>query len=240
MTSAYAVLGLMGPRSRDLLASVTPADLSNEAFPFLRSREIEIGYGLVRASRVTFVGELGWELYIPMDFATGVYDTIVKAGTDHGLRLCGYHALNSLRIEKGYRHWGHDIGDEDTPLEAGLGFAVAWNKAGGFTGREALVRQKERELRRRLVQFVLEDPEVLMIHDEPIRRDGERVGRTTSAMFGHTLGASTALGWVEHDAGVTREFVEEGRFEVEIAGSRYPARASLKPLYDPGGERVRM
>jgi len=239
MTSAYVVLGIMGPRSRALLATLTPADLSNAAFPFMHSREIEIGYGLARASRVTFVGELGWELYIPTEFAPPVYDAIVEAGQRHGLKLCGYHALNSLRIEKGYRHWGHDIGDEDTPLQSGLGFAVAWDKPGGFIGREALMRQKDEGVTRKLVQFVLEDPEPLMIHDEPIRRDGVRVGRTTSAMYGHTLGASVSLGWVEHEDGITRKFVENGEFEIEIARRTHAARASMRPLYDPAGERVR-
>ncbi len=240
VTSAYAVLGVMGPASRDLLSSLTPSDLSNGAFPFMHSRQIEIGYGLVRASRVTYVGELGWELYIPTEFAVPIYDVIVTAGRDIGLRHCGYHALNSLRIEKGYRHWGHDIGDEDTPLEAGLGFAVAWDKPGGFIGCKALLEQKRGGVKRRLVQFVLDDPGPLMVHDEPIWRDGVRVGRTTSAMFGHTLGASVALGYVEQASGVPREFIEAGSYEIEIAGGRWPVRASLRPLYDAEGKRVRM
>ncbi|MFZ0486037.1 MAG: aminomethyltransferase family protein, partial [Arenicellales bacterium] len=217
-----------------------PSDLSNGAFPFMHSRQIEIGYGLVRASRVTYVGELGWELYIPTEFAVPIYDVIVTAGRDIGLRHCGYHALNSLRIEKGYRHWGHDIGDEDTPLEAGLGFAVAWDKPGGFIGCKALLEQKRGGVKRRLVQFVLDDPGPLMVHDEPIWRDGVRVGRTTSAMFGHTLGASVALGYVEQASGVPREFIEAGSYEIEIAGGRWPVRASLRPLYDAEGKRVRM
>ncbi|MGA8261358.1 MAG: FAD-dependent oxidoreductase [Arenicellales bacterium] len=240
VTSAYAVLGLMGPLSRELLSSLTPEDLSNDAFPFMSSRRIEIGRALARASRITYVGELGWELYIPSEFAVPVYDAIVAAGVRLGLRHCGYHALNSLRIEKGYRHWGHDISDEDTPLEAGLGFALAWDKPGGFIGREALLEQKKSRLTRRLAQFVLDDPGPLMIHDEPIWRDGVRVGRTTSAMFGHTLGAGVALGYVESESGATREFIEGGKYEIEIARERYPARVSLRPLYDPEGKRVRM
>ena len=239
MTSAYAVLGVMGPRSRELLASVTPDDLSNEAFPFMHSREIEIGYGLARATRVTYVGELGWELYIPAEFAASIYDTLVEAGRSVELKHCGYHALNSLRMEKGYRHWGHDIGDEDTPLEAGLGFAVAWDKPDGFLGRDALLEKRRQGVRKRLVQFLLEDPEPLMNHDEPIWCDDVRVGRTTSAMFGHTLGASVALGYVENEEGVSPDFIEQGSFEIEIARERYPARASLRPLYDPEGRRVK-
>src|SRR5450759_5212598 len=175
VTSAEAVISVMGPRSRELLASLTDADLSNAAFPFGTAREIDLGMAFVRAARVTYVGELGWELYIPTEFATHVYDTIVAGGDAFGLRHAGYHALNSLRIEKAYRHWGHDITDEDTVLEAGLGFAVAWDKPGGFLGREALLRQRGSGLEgrvgglaRRLAAFTLTDPEPLMLHHEPI------------------------------------------------------------------------
>ena len=144
VTSGEAVISLMGPRSRDLLASMSDADLSNDGFPFGTAREIDLGLAIVRAARITYVGELGWELYIPTEFATHVYDEIAAAGDAFGLRHAGYHALNSLRIEKAYRHWGHDMSDEDTALEAGLGFTVAWDKPGGFVGREALLRQRER------------------------------------------------------------------------------------------------
>ncbi|MFQ5983717.1 MAG: FAD-dependent oxidoreductase, partial [Woeseiaceae bacterium] len=239
VTSGYAVLGVMGPRSRDLLARLTDADLANEAFPFATSQEIELAYAMVRASRISYVGELGWELYIPTEFALSVYDAIVSEGDTFGLKHTGMHAMNSLRIEKGYRHWGHDITDEDTPLEAGLGFAVAFDKEGGFIGREALLRQKETGLKRRLALFALEDPEQLLYHDEPIWRDGELVGRTTSGMFGHTRGCAIGLGYVANKDGVTAEFIESGSYEIEIACERIPARASLRPFYDPKSERVR-
>ncbi|MGA0595882.1 GcvT family protein [Enterovirga sp. CN4-39] len=240
VTSAHAVLGVMGPRARDLLGPLTDADLSNEAFPFATSQIIDLGYARIRASRITYVGELGWELYIPTEFAQGVYDRIASAGEAHGLKLAGYHAMNSLRMEKGYRHWGHDITDEDTPLEAGLGFAVAMNKPGEFIGREALLRQKERGLTRRLVQFSLDDPEPLLYHNEPILRDGTIVGRVTSGMFGHTIGRSIGLGYVENRGEVvTADFINGGGFEIEVAGSRFKATASLKPFYDPGNLRVK-
>ena len=240
VTSGQTVLGVMGPRARDLLQPLTDADLSNKAFPFATSQVIDLGYARVRASRITYVGELGWELYIPNEFAQGVYDLISEAGGTAGLKLAGYHAMNSLRIEKGYRHWGHDITDEDSPLEAGLGFAVAMDKAGGFIGREALLRQKERGLTRRLVQFVMEDVEPLLYHNEPILRDGEIVGRITSGMFGHTIARAIGLGYVENGGeAVTPEFIQSIQFEIEVAAARFRAKASLKPLYDPENLRVK-
>jgi glycine cleavage system T protein len=240
VTSGQAVLGVMGPRARDLLEPLADADLSNEAFPFATSQLIDLGYARVRASRITYVGELGWELYIPSEFAQGVYDVISEAGGSLGLKLAGYHAMNSLRIEKGYRHWGHDIADEDSPLEAGLGFAVAMDKPGGFIGREALLRQKERGLTRRLVQFVMEDAETLLYHNEPILCDGEIVGRITSGMYGHTIGRAIGLGYVENRGeAVIAEFIQGGQFEIEVAGARLRAKASLEPLYDPENLRVK-
>jgi glycine cleavage system T protein len=240
VTSAYAVLSVMGPRSRDLLQSLTPDDLSNAAFPFGTSREIDLGYARVRATRITYVGELGWELYIPTEFALGVHDAIVAARDAFGLRHAGYHALNSLRIEKAYRHWGHDITEEDTPLEAGLGFAVAWRKPGGFIGHDALLRQKDAGLKRRLVTFALEDTSRMLYHGEPIWRDGTLAGRLTSGMFGHTVGHPVGLGYVEADSQVvTDAFVAQGKFEIEIAGDRIPATATLGALYDPKSERVK-
>ena len=239
-TSAYAVLGLMGPNSRKLLSRLTDADLSNEAFPFATSQVIDLGYARVRVSRITYVGELGFELYVPTEFVQGVFDLIVEEGSAEGLRLCGYHAMNSLRMEKAYRHWGHDISPQDTPLEAGLSFAVAWSKRDGFVGRDALLRQKEAGVQRRLVQFALNDERKLLYHNEPIWRDGVLVGRITSGMFGHTLGKPLGMGYVENVAGLAdQRFIEEGRYEIEVAGMKIPAEASLRPFYDPSNLRVR-
>jgi len=247
VTSGYAVLSVMGPESRNLLAKLTPTDLSNEAFPFGTGKDIEIGYGKALALRMTYVGELGWEIYTPTEFAQDIYDKILAAGTDHGMQLAGMHALNSLRLEKAFRHWGHDISDEDTPLEAGLGFAVKFDKPGGFIGREALLRQKEGlsdvkngVLKKRLVQFALEDPEPLLYHNEPIWCDGRIVGDLTSGMYGHTLRTSLGMGYVSYEDGVTRDLLHSSVFEIEVAGERHPARASLQAFYDPKSERVRM
>jgi len=240
VSPACAVLGLMGPKSRELLSELTDADLSTAAFPFGTSRIIDLGYARVRASRITYVGELGYELYIPTEFAQSVYDVIVAAGAPHGLRLAGYHALNSLRIEKAYRHWGHDISDEDTPLEAGLGFAVGWEKAGGFLGREALLRQRAGGVRRRLAAFALGRADRLLYHNEPIWRNGELVGKISSGMFGHTVGASLGLGYVENGGEIlSDDWVASGHYEIEVAAERVPARVSLRPFYDPAGERVK-
>jgi glycine cleavage system aminomethyltransferase T len=201
---------------------------------------IDLGYARVRASRITYLGELGWELYIPTEFAQGVFDAIMEAGAPAGLSLAGYHAMNSLRMEKGYRHWGHDITDEDTPLEAGLGFAVAWNKKPTFIGREALLRQRERGLRRRLVQVALRDQGPLLYHNEPIWRDGELVGRTTSGMFGHTVSRSLGMGYIQRPNGpADAEFVRNGRYEIEVAGERFAADVQMQGFYDPGNLRVK-
>ncbi|MDH3651171.1 MAG: FAD-dependent oxidoreductase [Saprospiraceae bacterium] len=239
VTSGYAVISLMGPRSRDLLSTLTDANMSNEAFPFGTSQEIFIGYAKVRASRITYVGELGWEIYIPTDFAQSVYDQIIERGKAFDLKHAGYHALNSLRIEKGYRHWGHDITIDDTPLEAGLGFAVSFKKEGGFIGKDALLKQKEDGVKKRLVQFILKNPEPLLYHNEPIWRNDVIVGYITSGMFGHTIGRSIGMGYVNNQDGATPEFVKSGNYEIEIACKRYPAHASLKPSYDPKNERIR-
>jgi glycine cleavage system aminomethyltransferase T len=231
---------VMGPRSRALLSRLTDADLSNAAFPFLTSREIWLASAPVRAARVTYVGELGWELYVPTELAAGVYDAVVSAGLDLGLRHAGYHAMDSLRIEKAYRSWGHDLGSEDTPLEAGLGFAVRFDTRAPFLGRDALLAQREKPLTRRLVVFVLDDPGPLLYHDEPVWRDGALVGRIASGAYGHTLERAVGLGWVAHADGVTDAFVASGRWEVEIACERVPARAQLAPPYDPKSLRVRV
>ncbi|MYA68477.1 MAG: FAD-dependent oxidoreductase [Gammaproteobacteria bacterium] len=236
VTSAMGVISIMGPDSRALLQSLSPDDLSHEAFPFAHSREIELGHALVRASRITYVGELGWELYVPAEFAAGVYDAIVEAGPAFGLAHAGYHALDSLRIEKAYRHWGHDITDEDTPLEAGLGFAVRFDKPGGFIGREALLQQRQTGPAKRLLQFRLLDPKPLLYHDEPVWQGDTLVGRITSGAYGHTLGGAIGLGYVDTTKAPDPS---AGEFSIEVAGERIPAEASFKPMYDPANKRIR-
>ena len=239
VTSSMGVLSIMGPKARDLMQSLTPADMSHGGFPFATSREIELGFAMVRASRITFVGELGWELYVPSEFMQHVYDCIVEAGQAFGLAHAGYHALNSLRLEKAYRHWSHDITDEDSPLEAGLGFVVKFDKPGGFIGREALLAQQERGVSRHLVQLKLNDPEPLIYHNEPIWRGGEIVGHITSGAYGHTLGGAVGLGYVSAAPDAPAESVLEATYEVEVACERFNADASLRPLYDPGNARIR-
>ena len=243
VTSGIAMLGIMGPRSRELLQNLSAADLSNAAHPFGHSREIEIGYARVRASRITYVGELGWELYVPAEHVLDVYEQLLAAGAPLGLQHAGYHALGACRVEKGYRHWSHDIGDEDTPLEAGLGFTVAWDKAGGFLGREALLAQRGRgTLPKRLVQLMLQDstPESpLLYHEEPIIREGCIVGSIKSGAWGHRLQRSIGMGYVSCDAGVSKEWLESGRWEVEVACRRWPVRVQLQPWYDPKNERIK-
>jgi glycine cleavage system aminomethyltransferase T len=192
---------------------------------------------------VTYVGELGWELYIPGEFAAHVFDTIVEAGSEFGLGFGGYHLMNSARMEKGYRHWGHDIAEEDTPLEAGLGFTIAWDKPGGFIGREALLAQKQAgPLKKRMVAIALDDDSEtapMMYHEEPILRNGVIVGATTSGMWGHRIGKSLALGYVRNEDGVTADWLSSGEFEVEIAWRRYKAKVQFGSFYDPKGERIK-
>ena len=240
VTSAYTVLAIMGPDARSFLQPLTDADLDNEAFPFGTSQQIDLGYATVTALRMTYVGELGWELYIPSEFAAHVYETLTTAGADIGLKHAGYHALDSLRLEKGYRHWGHDITDEDTPLQAGLSFAVAWDKPGGFIGRDALLAQKEVGVDRRLVQFKLDDPEPLLYHDNPILRNGELVGKTTSGSYGHTVGSAVAMGYVKSSVDMPRDEIIDATFKLQINGALYPVTASYRPFYDPQSHRTRL
>ncbi|MCP4142463.1 MAG: FAD-dependent oxidoreductase [Chloroflexi bacterium] len=240
ISSAYSVLNIQGPKSREFLSKVTSADMSNEAFPFLTSQEIDIGYALVRAIRVTYVGELGWELYVPTEFSDHVYNILIEAGKDFGLNHIGLQALNTLRLEKAYRDYGGDIDNTDTPLEVGLSFFVDFKKPDGFIGRDALLRLKEKGFRYRMPQFLLEDPEPLLYYGEIIYRNNKPVGYIMSGGYGHTLGASVGVGPIESEEGITSaDFVKSGTYEIDIAGVRYPAKASLRPMYDPKLLRVR-
>ncbi len=238
ITNSLAVFGVMGPKSRELLSKLTPDDLSSDAFPFAASKEISLGHAQVRASRMTYVGELGWELYVPVEFAAGVYDALVEAGDDPGLVHAGYYAMESLRLEKAYRAWGHELSPDDTPFEAGLSFAVDFGK-GGFIGREALLKLKGKPRTRRVVMFVLDDPEPVLWGGELILRDGKPVGDLKSAGYGHTLGAAVGLGYVANEGGVGRAFIESGTYEIDIAGELVPAKAYLRTPYDPKLERVK-
>ncbi len=238
VTEAFAVLGVMGPNARALLGRLTDADLSNAAFPFGTARTVGVGRATVRAVRVTYVGELGWELHVPTGQAALLYDTLTAAGRDLGLADAGHYAINSLRLEKGYRAWGADLSPDDTPLEAGLGFAVAWDKPAPFLGREALLRQRAEGVNRRLVLFFLRDPGPVLLGGEPIYRDGKAVGYTTSGAYGHTVGAAVALGYVAGVGRVDAEFVRSGRYEINVSGERHAAAAHLGAAHDPGRQRI--
>jgi 4-methylaminobutanoate oxidase (formaldehyde-forming) len=239
VTSAFATLSLMGPRARDVLQQVTEADVSNAAFPFATCRDLPIAGAPVRALRVTYVGELGWELHMPSETAAAVYDRLQAAGAAHGLKDCGYRAIESLRLEKGYRAWGSDITADDTPLEAGLAFAVKLKGNQVFQGRDALVAQREFGVRKRLAGFTVEDPEVVLHGRETLYRDGERVGYLASAGFGHTLGQGIGYGYVRADRPIDTTFVEAGDYALEVAGTRVPCAVHTRPLYDPEAARVK-
>jgi 4-methylaminobutanoate oxidase (formaldehyde-forming) len=240
VTDEYAVLGIMGPNSREILQSLTDTDLSNEAFPFATTDIVTLGHTQVRAIRLTYVGELGWELHIPRDEAVSLYRAVLGTGEPYGLVNGGHYAINSLRLEKGYRAWGADITMSDTPLEAGLGFAVAWDKPTPFYGRDALLEQRDGSgPRKRMVSLVLDDPEPVLWGGELVYRDGVRAGHTTSGAYGYTLGASVALAWLDvSDAPLTSATVEAAAYEVDVAGERAPAKASLASPFDPQRSRV--
>ncbi|MCC6195171.1 MAG: FAD-dependent oxidoreductase, partial [Burkholderiales bacterium] len=240
VTSGHAQLNAQGPRSRELLQSITSADLSNAAFPFRAAREIDIGFARLLCIRITYLGELGYELFVPAEQASHVYERIVAAGEAFGLRHAGLKALGSLRMEKGYRDYGHDIDNTDSVLEAGLGFAVALDKPGGFIGREAVLAQRAAgPLRKRLVQVLVKDPEPLMYHAEIVKRDGRAVGYVRAASYGHTLGGAIGLAMVEADVAIDQAWIDAGRFSVDIAGREYSAVVSLRPLYDPTSLRIK-
>ncbi|MEM6303438.1 MAG: FAD-dependent oxidoreductase [Pseudomonadota bacterium] len=237
VTAGEGVLAVMGPRSRELLQAVSPADFSNDVNPFGTAQEIEIGMGLARVHRVTYVGELGWEVYVPADMCGHVFETLAEAGQDFDLKLCGMHMMDTCRIEKGFRHFGHDITSEDHVVEAGLGFAVKTAKP-DFIGRAAVLRKKEEGVSNRLLQFRLTDAEPLLYHNEPIVRDGEIVGYLSSGAYDHHLGGAMGLGYVPCKSESAAE-VLASTYEIDVAGTRVRAEASLKPMYDPKSERVK-
>jgi 4-methylaminobutanoate oxidase (formaldehyde-forming) len=241
VTSAYAQINIQGPRSRELLQAVTDADLSNEAFPFRAAREIAIGFARVICVRITYLGELGYELYIPTEQALHVYDRLVTAGEPLGMRHAGLKALASLRMEKGYRDYGHDIDNTDSVLEAGLGFAVDLKKPDGFIGKDAVLKKKaEGPLTRRLLQVLVKDPEPLLFHAEPVWRSGKAVGYVRAASYGFTLGGAVGLAMIDGGGeAVDGKYIESGQWEIDIAGKRYPAIASMKPLYDPEMKKIK-
>lgn len=238
VTAAEGVLAVMGPNARKLMEAVSPADFSNRTNPFGTAQEIEIGMGLARAHRVSYVGELGWEVYVSTDMAAHVFETLWQAGADIGAKLCGMHMMDSCRIEKAFRHFGHDITSEDHVLEAGLGFAVKTAKA-DFIGRDAVLRKKENGLDARLLQFLLRDPEPLLYHKEPILRDGRIIGYLSSGGYGHTLCGAVGMGYVPCK-GQTVEEVLVSDYQIDVAGVMYPATVSIRPLYDPKAERVKV
>jgi len=241
VTEDYAQINIQGPLSRELMQRVTPADLSNDGFPFRTAMEIDIDSVAVLCVRITYLGELGYELYIPARDAVDVYDRLVAAGERLGLRHAGLRALTSLRMEKGYRDYGHDIDNTDGVVEAGLTFAVDMEKPGGFIGRDRVVSQlAARPSNRRLVQVLVNDPEPLMFHGEVVHRNGEPVGHVRSASYGFTLGGAVGLAMIEAEEPVTGAYLENGIWEVEIVNRNYSASASIRPLYDPTSERVRL
>ena len=238
VTSGEGVLAVMGPNARKLLQAVSPNDFSNDVNPFGTAQEIELGMGLARVHRVTYVGELGWEIYVSSDMAAHAFEVLHSAGQDLGVKLCGMHMMDAGRIEKGFRHFGHDITAEDHVLEAGLGFAVKTDKP-NFIGRDAVLRKKDAGLNSRLVQFKLTDPEPLLYHNEPIMRDGDVVGHLSSGVYGHHIGAAMGMGYVSCQ-GESVADVLASTYEIDVMGTRVKAKASLRPFYDPKSDRVKV
>ncbi|MBX3572790.1 MAG: FAD-dependent oxidoreductase [Mesorhizobium sp.] len=239
VTERFGTLSLMGPRARDVLAAVTDGDVSNASFPFGHVREISIAGASVRALRVTYVGELGWELHVPIDATGDVFDALMAAGKPHGIRPVGYRALESLRLEKGYRAWGSDITPNDTPFEAGLGWAVKLRKNTDFNGRRALEAVAGQPLKKRLACFTVDDPSVVLLGRETILRDGQPVGYLTSGGYGYTVGQNIGYGYVRNAEGVSDEFLASGTYELVVAMETVPATLHMRPLYDPTAERVK-
>ena len=245
VTVSESVMAVMGPEARDFLQPLIPQSLSNEDFPFGTAQPIEIGHGIARAHRVTYVGELGWELYVSTDMANHVFDTLMARAGDHPLRMCGLHALDSCRIEKAFRHFGHDISNEDHVLEAGLGFAVKEGKPdtrfGGMIGADAVKAKRNDGLNQRLMQFRLNDAQPLLYHNEAILRDGEIVGYLTSGNYGHHLGGAIGLGYVKcREDGESAESQLGSEYSIDVAGTIVPAEVSFRPMYDPKSAQVRL
>ena len=241
VTSAYAVFGVMGPKSRDLLATLTTADLSDEAFGFSTSRLISLGYATVRATRITYVGELGWELYVPAEFAVGVYEDLMTAGAQFGVGRGGYYTIDSLRLEKGYRAFGRELTPSENPVEAGLLFACKLKTDIAFLGREALEKAKAQGPQRKLVGFTVDNPEAMLWGGELILRDGAVAGQVTSAAWGATVGACVGLAYLRASDGsvINADWIKAGTYEVNVGGQLYPVSVSLRPLYDPANEKIR-
>jgi 4-methylaminobutanoate oxidase (formaldehyde-forming) len=245
MTGAFGQLNIQGPKSRELLQSITTTDLSNEAFPFRTAKEIDIGFARVLCIRITYLGELGYELYIPAEQSTHVYDRIVSAGKAFNLIHAGLKALASLRMEKGYRDYGHDIDNTDCPYETGLGFAVDMKKPDGFIGKTALMAKRETDkarggMVRRLAQVKVLDPNAFLYHAEVVRRNNVMVGYNRAGSYGHTLGGAVGLVMIEGKEVIDQNYIDHGTWTIEIAGTIYPCEISLKPMYDPEMKKIKV
>jgi len=239
VTSATTLLTVQGPASRELISRLTDADLSNDSFPYLSARHLDVGYAPVLAMRVTYVGELGWELHVPAEYAAGVYDDLMAAGSDLGIANVGLSAMSGLRLEKGYRDMGVDIDNTDNPIEAGLGFAVAWDKPGGFIGRDALLAARaEGPPRHRVVGLIVEDPDADLFGNEPVFSSGQWVGYVRAAAYGYTAGGPVGLAQVQSEDGVTAQWLKAGGFTVRADERDWPARLQIAPFYDPQRLRI--
>jgi len=239
ITSSNAVLSLMGPNARRILAAVTRDDVSNAGFPFGTAKTIGIAGCPVQAMRVTYVGELGWELHLPVEYATGVYQALMQAGAAHGLVNAGYRAIESCRLEKGYRAWASDIGPDHTPLEAGLGWALKLKSGVPFKGRDAILRQQVEGVKKRLACFTIDDPSIILLGRETIYRNGEKVGWLTSGGYGHTVGKAIGYGYIRNAGGVDAAYITAGDYALEVATKRVACNVHLGALYDPQMVRVK-
>ena len=239
VTHGYSMLAVMGPKARDLMADLSDADFSNEAFPFSTAQDIDLAYTRCMAVRMSYVGELGWELYIPTNHTLAAFDTIMEKGKKHGLKLVGMQAVNSLRLETGYRHWESDITPDDNPYEAGLGFGVKLDKD-DFIGKEALMTAKQKPLARKMAMFTLEDPDIMLYGNEPIYRDGEYHSILTSGGYGFEVGAAVGMGYLKNPEGVTADWMKAGKYELMVEGELRAATLHISSPYDPKNQRTKM